>query len=121
MPARLSLKRAYAKPDPDDGFRVLVDRLWPRGLRKSDAKIDLWLREIAPSPALRLWFGHKADRWEVFQDRYRTELASNPAVATLRGIDAAHVTLIYAAKDEAHNHALVLLDFLRGASSRRPA
>lgn len=121
MPMRFSLKRAYAEPDPDDGFRVLVDRLWPRGLRKADAKIDLWLREIAPTPALRRWFGHQPARWEVFQERYRAELAVNPAVETLRGLDAAHVTLIYAAKDEAHNHALVLIDCLGRPSSRRKA
>lgn len=109
----MRLKRAYAPPEPDDGLRVLVDRLWPRGLRKADAAVDLWLKEVAPSPELRRWFGHRPDHWEVFRERYEAELAHNPAVARLRGLDAPRVTLLYAARDEAHNHARVLLDHLR--------
>jgi uncharacterized protein YeaO (DUF488 family) len=113
---RLARKRAYSLPDPSDGFRVLVDRLWPRGLRKEDARIDLWLKEVAPSPALRRWFGHDPARWREFRRRYFRELDANAAVVEeLR--DRARkrtVTLVYAAKDEEHSHALALEEYLRG-------
>lgn len=113
MPGLVTTKRVYEPSDPSDGVRVLVDRLWPRGLKKADAKIDLWLSEIAPSPELRRWFGHRPDRWEVFRDRYRAELAHNPAATKLREAGKRRLTLLYAAKDETHNHARVLLDYLR--------
>jgi len=110
----VQLKRAYAPPEPSDGFRVLVDRLWPRGLKKADAAIDLWLRDVAPSSELRRWFGHRPDRWAEFRDRYRAELKGNPALAQLRGLGPGRITLVYAAKDETHNQARVLLDILQG-------
>jgi uncharacterized protein YeaO (DUF488 family) len=110
---RFRIKRAYEPPEPGDGLRVLVDRLWPRGLRKADAAIDLWLRDVAPSTELRRWFGHRPDRWEAFRVRYGAELKANPAFDELRGLGARDVTLLYAAKDEAHNHARVLLEHLQ--------
>ncbi|GBQ23627.1 DUF488 domain-containing protein [Gluconacetobacter sacchari] len=115
--SEIGLKRVYDAPEPDDGARVLVDRLWPRGMRKDALKMDLWLKDVAPSPDLRHWFGHDPDRWAEFRTRYRQELeAGNPDIARLVALAAGEkVTLLYAAHDEAHNHALVLRDFLRRA------
>ncbi len=111
---RIKLKRVYAKPDPDDGLRILVDRLWPRGLSKRDARIDLWLKEIAPSTELRQWFGHDPAKWRTFTARYVRELKENKSVVDelLRHAKAETVTLVYGAKDEEHNDALVLKAFL---------
>jgi uncharacterized protein YeaO (DUF488 family) len=113
-PTDLRIKRVYEPPAPTDGTRILVDRLWPRGLTKERARVDLWLKEIAPSTELRRWFGHDPARWAEFQARYRAELAANAEpVARLRAEMArGPVTLIYGAKDEAHNDAIVLRDFL---------
>jgi uncharacterized protein YeaO (DUF488 family) len=112
--ADLRIKRVYEPPAPADGTRILVDRLWPRGLTKERARVDLWLKEIAPSTELRRWFGHDPARWAEFQARYRAELAANAEpVAHLRAEMArGPVTLVYGAKDEAHNDAIVLRDFL---------
>lgn len=111
----IRLKRVYEPEDDGDGARILIDRLWPRGLRKEDAHLSLWLKEIAPSPELRRWFGHDPKRFAEFSDRYRAELAENDdAVARLEDfLKKGRVTLLYAAHDEAHNHALVLADFLK--------
>lgn len=108
------LKRAYLPPSPDDGVRVLVDRLWPRGLRKSDAAIDRWLKEVAPSTELRRWFGHDPGRWEEFRRRYRAELSAHTALLDeLREVAGKRpVTLVYSAHDELHNQAVVLRDVL---------
>jgi len=113
---KLRLKRVYEPPADGDGLRVLVDRLWPRGLGKREADIDLWLKDVAPSTELRRWFGHDPDRWTEFQHRYRAELRDRgEAVEILRERAGQGVTtLLYAARDEAHNHALVLKDFLDG-------
>jgi uncharacterized protein YeaO (DUF488 family) len=113
------IKRIYDLPADDDGFRVLVDRLWPRGLPREDAAIDLWLKDVAPSAGLRKDFNHRPERFAEFSERYRLELDSNPAVETLLELAAGHrsVTLLYAARNTGANHALVLLDYLRG----RPA
>lgn len=113
------LKRAYEPPDPSDGFRVLVDRLWPRGVAKASAHIDLWLKEVAPSPFLRQWFGHDPSKWAEFRERYVLELRDNPeAVGQLtEHLRHGALTLVYGAKDREHNHALVLkayLDSLKG-------
>lgn len=110
----VQLKRAYEPPSGDDGLRVLVDRLWPRGLKKDAAKIDVWLKDIAPTPALRTWFGHDPAKWNAFSRRYAAELRERPdAVAHLRHLAAeGPTTLVYAAKDSAHTHALVLLRLL---------
>ncbi|RYE86154.1 MAG: DUF488 domain-containing protein [Hyphomicrobiales bacterium] len=108
------IKRIYDPFDPTDGTRVLVDRLWPRGVTKRNAQIDLWLKEIAPSPALRAWFAHDPARWTDFQRRYRRELQQQPsAVARLRDLGSlGPLTLIYAAHDTVHNHARVLAEYL---------
>lgn len=111
----IALKRAYAPPGDADGLRVLVDRLWPRGLEKHRAAIDEWVKEAAPSPALRKWFSHDPARWEEFRHRYKAELSGNAGLERIRALAARQpVTLIYAARDEQHNHALVLRDVLRG-------
>lgn len=110
----LHIKRIYEPKDDRDGTRILVDRLWPRGLRKQDAAVDLWLKDIAPSPALRQWFGHDPAKWTEFQRRYRDELEKNSsAVEDLkRHIGKSTATLLYAAKDPDHNHAIVLQHFI---------
>jgi DNA-3-methyladenine glycosylase len=109
------VKRVYADPDPGDGFRVLVDRLWPRGVTKERAALDRWLKEVAPSTELRTWFHAQADGFDEFADRYRAELATNPAVGELREIGGTHptVTLLYSVKDPARNHAGILATYLR--------
>jgi uncharacterized protein YeaO (DUF488 family) len=118
-PYRLALKRVYTPASPDDGRRVLVERLWPRGLRKAEAGLDLWLKEIAPSHALRRWF-HEAPeaRWPALQDRYREELraaAASAALVELRRLtQAGPVTLLFTARDEARNSAVVLKAVLDG-------
>lgn len=108
------LKRAYASPSASDGLRVLVDRLWTRGMTKKKAGLDLWLRDIAPSPRLRKWFNHAPERWQAFQKRYWTELKGRrELVADLRKKGRrGTVTLLYAARDEVHNHALALKRYL---------
>ena len=113
---RIRLKRAYERPAPGDGMRVLVDRIWPRGLRKDAAAIDHWLKEVAPSTALRKWFGHDPARWEEFRRRYRAELADQPeALAALRGLAASgRLTLVYGARDPEHNQAVILKELLEG-------
>jgi uncharacterized protein YeaO (DUF488 family) len=109
------IKRIYDEPSDDDGCRVLVDRLWPRGVSKERAELDLWLKEVAPSPPLRKEFGHMKERFADFSARYRQELDGNPAVGTLLELAAAHprVTLLYGARDPEVNHAQVLLEFIR--------
>ena len=119
----IKLKRAYEKPAKDDGLRVLVDRLWPRGVTKLAARIDLWLKDVAPSPALRIWFGHDPARWDEFRRRYFEELKqSDDAVAQLRALIAEQpVTFVYAAKDPEHTHALALKDFIERKPKRAAA
>jgi len=110
----LHIKRVYDEPGPDDGERILVDRLWPRGLSREKAAFDEWMKEVAPTPALRKWFDHRPERWAEFQKRYREELADNPAVAALREhVAAGPVTLLYGSRNREFNHAAVLADFLR--------
>ena len=106
------IKRVYEKPASTDGMRVLVDRLWPRGLKKTDAKIDLWMKEVAPSAELRKWFGHEPERFAEFKRRYKKEL-SKDAFAELRILGRGKsVTLLYGAKDPEMNQAAVLLALL---------
>jgi uncharacterized protein YeaO (DUF488 family) len=112
----IKLKRVYESPSPKDGLRVLVERLWPRGLTKERAAVDLWLKDVAPSPGLRKWFGHDPARWEQFQERYRQELREKKDAVQLlkqKGKEGT-VTLVYAARDEEHNGALALKRLLRG-------
>ncbi|PSJ18618.1 DUF488 domain-containing protein [Nitrosomonas supralitoralis] len=108
------LKRAYEPPASSDGFRVLVDRLWPRGVSKHLAHIDLWLKDIAPSTPLRKWFGHDPLKWIEFKDRYFLELYHNPEVVDRLAEHVRHgtVTLVYGAKDEDHNNAVVIKEHL---------
>jgi DNA-3-methyladenine glycosylase len=112
----LRTKRIYDDPAPDDGYRVLVDRLWPRGVSKDDAALDRWLKDVAPSPELRTWFDHRADRFAEFTERYTAELDTNPAVDELRTLLRTHpaVTLLYGARDAQVNHAVVLAGVLGG-------
>ena len=111
---RVKMKRAYESPAANDGTRVLVDRLWPRGLKKSDAAIDHWAKELAPSTELRRWFGHDPDKWNEFQRRYVAELEANPVAwqPLLAAAQAGTLTLVYGAKDTLHNDAVVLQAFL---------
>ncbi len=120
MHPRIRLKRAYDAPAPDDGCRVLVDRLWPRGVSKDAARIDLWLKEIAPSTELRKWFNHDAARWDEFRQRYLLEIGSHPeAIRQLMAeIRKGPVTLVYGAKDLQHNHAAALTEFVESGSAR---
>lgn len=108
------LKRAYERAEPDDGFRILVDRLWPRGVSKSAARIDLWLKEIAPGTSLRKWFDHDPAKWSEFRERYFLELDHNPqAVARLsEQVQRGVVTLVYGARDREHSHAAALKEYL---------
>jgi uncharacterized protein YeaO (DUF488 family) len=110
----LHIKRIYDDSDSQDGFRVLVDRLWPRGVSRERALIDRWLKEVAPSSELRKWFDHRADRFVEFTSRYIAEIESTPAIEELNEILRSNptVTLLYGAKDQAINHAIVLAEFL---------
>src|SRR5262245_14878417 len=111
----IKLKRAYEKPAKDDGERILVERLWPRALTKEQAKLDLWLKDVAPSAELRKWFGHDPDRWVEFRQQYLKELRQKADLIKLlkRKAREGTITLIYAARDEAHNSALVLKQLLQ--------
>ncbi len=119
----IALKRAYEKAAPEDGARFLVERLWPRGVRKADLRIDAWLKDAAPSDALRRWFAHDAEKWDEFQKRYYAELRANPeAVRPIR--DAARrgrVTLVYSARDTEHNNAVALKKFSESRTSAKRA
>jgi uncharacterized protein YeaO (DUF488 family) len=114
--ANVRLKRAYEPSAPNDGVRILVDRLWPRGVKKTEAGIDRWMKEIAPSTALRKWFGHDPDRWEEFRRRYAGELREHgEELRALRNqASEGPITLVYSAHDEAHNDAVVLREILLG-------
>ena len=111
---RFAIKRVYDDPADDDGCRVLVDRLWPRGVTKERAQLELWLKEVAPSPPLRKEFAHMQERFADFRAAYEAELEANPAVQILQQLAAEHgkVTLLFGARDPETNHARVLLEFL---------
>ena len=113
----IQIKRVYEPVEPGDGWRVLVERLWPRGVSKEKAHLDEWLKEIAPSTDLRKWYHHELDKWPLFQQRYRKELQENTElVQSLRQrAQQGMLTLIYAAKDEQHNSALVLKEYLEAS------
>ncbi len=116
----LRLKRVYEPPDRSDGRRILVDRLWPRGLSKEKAAVDDWMKEIAPSAALRRWFGHDPEKWPEFQRRYRRELRARDDLVREIAKRAARgrVTLVYGARDEEHNDAVVLAAVVRARRKR---
>ena len=110
------VKRVYEKAEAKDGWRVLVDRLWPRGMKKEAAKIDLWMRDVAPSDTLRKWFGHDAKKWGDFQKKYRAELKEKAELlAELKKLEKEHgtLTLLFGARDEEHNQAVVLAEVLK--------
>ena len=111
---KIKIKRVYEKPAEGDGKRILVDRLWPRGLTKEKAGIDLWLKDIAPTTELRKWFGHDPDKWKEFQAKYHQELKNNQEQVSLlyEQLKKGVVTLVYGAKDEEHNEALVIKEWL---------
>lgn len=111
----ITIVRAYENAKEYRGYRVLVDRLWPRGLKKEDLQIDEWAKDLAPSAELRRWFGHLPERWTEFKKRYRQELQSRPEAVDklLQTAARRRVLLVYGARDEAHNHALILHDFLQ--------
>ena len=110
----MKIKRVYEKPEKEDGKRILVDRLWPRGLTKERASIDLWLKDIAPSTELRKWFNHDPAKWKEFQKRYELELENNKEQVSILNelFKKGTVTLVYGAKDRDHNEALVLKEWL---------
>lgn len=111
MSKEVYIKRVYEPSLPEDGYRILIDRLWPRGMTKEKANIEIWLRDISPSDELRKWFGHEPAKWPEFQKRYKAEIAKNkePAAILKKAIaEQEKVTLVYSAKDELHNDAVVL-------------
>ncbi len=110
----LAVKRIYEPADREDGFRILTDRLWPRGVSKEKAHLDVWLKEVAPSTELRQWFNHDAAKWKEFKRRYHAELQDNPALDDLHALLRKHkrVTLLFGARDTEHNQAVALRDFL---------
>jgi uncharacterized protein YeaO (DUF488 family) len=113
----IQTKRVYDKPSKEDGYRVLVDRLWPRGLTKEKARVDLWMKEIAPSDELRKWFHHEEQNWGEFEKKYKSELKKNQEL--LNGLkklakERGTVTLLYGSKDEQHNQAVILVQMLQG-------
>jgi len=114
----LRMKRAYEKKESSDGRRILIDRLWPRGVSKSEAEVDEWLKELSPSPELRKWFGHDPDKWPEFRRRYLKELSSSEKKSLLQDLaqeaSRGNVTLVYGAKDTEHSHAKVLEELLSG-------
>jgi uncharacterized protein YeaO (DUF488 family) len=113
----IKIKRVYEKSAKEDGWRVLVDRLWPRGMKKEAAHLDVWMKDVAPSDALRKWFGHEPEKWVEFQKKYRSELAKKKdLVAELKKMEKEHktLTLLFGAKDQEHNEAIVLADALKG-------
>jgi len=122
----IKLKRVYEPASPDDGVRILVERLWPRGIKKDALKLDTWLKEVAPSDGLRRWFGHEPKKWNGFRDRYFAELDANPQTweSVAKAVRRGRVTLIYSSRDTEHNNAVALRNYLedkmqRGSSGRK--
>lgn len=111
---KINLKRVYDPASTDDGIRILVDRLWPRGLKKTDLILDAWLKDVSPSPALRKWYSHDPEKWTEFQKEYIAELEDNPEAwkPIMKALEHSTVTLIYAAHDVEHSHALCLKNYL---------
>src|SRR5579884_1417795 len=121
----IAVKRAYDAPSEKDGRRILVDRVWPRGVRKEELHLDGWYRELAPSTQLRKWFGHDPERWSEFQKRYQAELKNADAREALQELATmakrGKVTLLFGARDEEHNQAVVLRDYLKKVTAKRAA
>lgn len=116
----IQVKRVYDEPSPSDGERVLVDRVWPRGVRKADARLDQWLKDVAPSSDLRKWFGHQDSKWAEFKTRYFQELDEKPELVEglAQRAGERRVTLLFGAKDREHNNAVALRDYLQGDGRR---
>lgn len=121
--SNVRLKRAYEPPEEKDGTRILVDRLWPRGVSKTEAQLDDWIKEIAPSGELRIWFGHDPERWDEFRKRYRAELAEHSETLKdlRRRAREGPITLVYSARDEVHNDAVVLRNVILGRAEKEPS
>lgn len=121
MSSRVWLRRAYEPPTRNDGYRILVDRIWPRGVSKEELQLDEWCRDIAPSDALRHWFDHDPTRWAEFCERYRAELNANadPLEVIVKHTEVGRVTLVYGARDEAHNNAVALRDVIEASRKER--
>jgi len=118
----ITIKRVYEAPAESDGYRILVDRLWPRGISEDAAHVDLWLRRVAPTDELRSWYGHEVEKWPGFRERYEKELAGHAELLDLIGDIERHrktVTLLFGAKDEEHNEANVLLEVLERRAAER--
>lgn len=116
----IRIKRIYEKHSTDDGFRILIDRLWPRGVSKDKAKVDLWIKEIAPTDSLRKWFSHDPEKWKGFKKKYREELKKKKSLLNkIKELEKENkvVTLVFSAKDEEHNNAVVLSEILLGKIS----
>jgi uncharacterized protein YeaO (DUF488 family) len=120
MPADVRTKRIYDGAEPDDGYRILIDHVWPRGISKERAHLDEWARELAPSDELRRWFDHVPERFDEFRSRYREELIAQPdRIEALRRLaESGPLTIVYAARDEEHNNAVVLAELIRDGLSR---
>lgn len=116
MKIQVDVRRAYEEAGENEGYRVLVDRLWPRGVSKDELHYDAWCKDLAPSPQLRKWFGHQAEKWDRFREQYQSELRGKEQKERMRTLikeaDVKHMTLLYGARDAEHNHALVLADEL---------
>ncbi|HQW11775.1 MAG TPA: DUF488 domain-containing protein [Saprospiraceae bacterium] len=112
---KVNIRRVYGESSTSDSYRVLVDRLWPRGLTKTEVHYDVWMKEIAPSTELRRWFGHDPKKWKEFSEKYAAEIRANPEFENLKDLIKAHkhITLLYGARDEAHNQAVVLQQLLQ--------
>ncbi|MBU6433562.1 MAG: DUF488 domain-containing protein [Nitrospirae bacterium] len=121
----IRIKRVYSEPSPEDGVRILIDRIWPRGCSKERARIDTWRKELAPSTALRKWFGHDPAKWAGFRERYRKELTESGEIEALRELATRSrhetITLIYSAADEEHNQAVILKEWLEALVSKSRA
>jgi uncharacterized protein YeaO (DUF488 family) len=115
----IQIKRIYEPYAESDGYRILIDRLWPRGMKKENARIDKWLKEVAPSTTLRKWFDHDPEKWDQFRQKYHAELSGSAALGELLSYVDKHktITLLFAAKDQEHNHAIVLLQFITDSIS----
>ena len=112
---RIQIKRIYDSPEAKDGYRILIDGLWPRGMKKENAPIDCWMKSVAPSPSLRKWFSHDQGKWEQFSKKYRSELKQPGICDELKACIQKYknITFLYAARDEQHNNALVLQEFVQ--------
>lgn len=120
MPLSVQVRRIYEVPDPGDGLRVLIDRLWPRGLSKAEAKVDVWMKEIAPSAELRRWYAHDVEKWPEFKKRYHAELDANPTGVDelMSHTEKAKLTLLFGSREERLNNAFALKEYLESKARR---